>query len=85
MDKPWPRGKLDLHVAQQLRGSIKTILEWDIGDDNLLVPVLKENGENDIWQTIQEAIEDAGWHMVKKNPVIEESIRILRDRAKEHI
>ncbi len=79
MNDPWSKAKLNLHLTQRLRERVNILLEWDVADDNLLVPVLREDDENAIWQVLQEAIEEAGWHMVKKDKFIEDTIELLKD------
>jgi hypothetical protein len=63
MNAPWPRAKLDLHVAQRIRERVDIAIKRKIMTDGEVVYFLRAGGETMLWQVVLQAIADAGWHI----------------------
>ena len=80
MSEPLSQEKLFSHIIQRLREHVDIALIWDVGDDGLLTPSLRDDGEHAIWHTVKQAIEEAGWRLNKRDALIEDTIKILKER-----
>jgi hypothetical protein len=63
MNAPWPRAKLDLHVAQRIRERVDIAIKREVMPDGEVVYLLRAGGETMLWQVVLQAIADAGWHV----------------------
>jgi hypothetical protein len=60
--KPWSRAKLDLHVTQRIRERADIAIIGEVVEGEVFY-ALRAHGETMLWQTVLQAIADAGWQV----------------------
>jgi hypothetical protein len=66
--KPWPRAKMELHIAQRIRERCDIAIRPQPGPDGEIVYCLRPHGETMLWSVVQEALRDAGWYVEECSP-----------------
>jgi hypothetical protein len=56
------------HLKQLIREQVKSILVIEQDDDDMTCAQLRKGGEDSLWATVQQAIDDAGWQICGGDP-----------------
>jgi hypothetical protein len=60
---PWPRDRMEQHVRQCIHDYADGFLALERDDDDALMAVSKNRGEDAIWRVVLDAIREAGWRV----------------------